>query len=222
MLKLFKKFFCRAEISKLGKSVHAFEYSKSEDHINNGDSNDESTYEILNVEAQVEINTTMNDDEKIESKIKTEFAANKDILDEEITVEDNEKEEIITISDALAKVHFPELLEKPKDVYEVTNNDGQVVEQWYELNNEKTAANVDVLNKLEQEVKTEEDKADVKKLLAWANKKSKSKKTTTMIIREKKREEIFKRAADVDAKPIIIEDCSSGYDRHGNNPKGTD
>ena len=71
------------------------------------------------------------------------------------------------------KVHFPELLEKPQEVYEVTNNDGQVVEHWYELNNEKTNANVDVLNKLEQEVQTEEDKADVKKLLAWANKKSK-------------------------------------------------
>ena len=42
-----------------------------------------------------------------------------------------------------------------------------------------------------------------------------------MIIREKKREEIFKRAVDVDAKPIIIEDSSSGYDRHGNSPKGT-
>ena len=91
MLKLFKRFFCPSEISKLGKSVHAFEYSKVEDHIDNGDSHDESTHEILNVEAQVEINTTMN--EKIESENKTEFAANKDIMDEEITVEDNEKEE---------------------------------------------------------------------------------------------------------------------------------
>ena len=80
------------------------------------------------------------------------------------------------------------------------------------------------MNKLENEAENEEERADVKKLLAWANKKSKSNKTGTMVIREKKRMESFQRiealkAVDVDAKPIIIEDSFSSYDSFGNGPK---
>ena len=86
------------------------------------------------------------------------------------------------------------------------------------------ATDIEVLNKLENEAENEEERADVKKLLAWANKKSKSNKTGTMVIREKKRMESFQRiealkAVDVDSKPIIIEDSFSSYDSFGNGPK---
>ena len=80
------------------------------------------------------------------------------------------------------------------------------------------------MNKLENEAENEEERADVKKLLAWAKQKSQKKKTGTMVIREKKQMESFKRiealkAVSVDAKPIIIEDSFSSYDSFGNGPK---
>ena len=141
----------------------------------------------------------------------------KEVLDEDVQIDDQEiqvdnaEEEVVTISDALAKAHFPEMLEKPQEIYEVTNQEGKVVEQWYEIKDDQAASNLEVLNKLEQEAETEEDKADIKKLLAWASKKSKSKKTTTMIVREKKREDRLKKAVDVEAKEIVIEELNSDY-----------
>ena len=136
---------------------------------------------------------------------------NEDIIDDQEIQVDNADEEVVTISDALAKAHFPEILEKPQEIYEVTNQEGKVVEQWYEIKDDQAASNLEVLSKLEQEVENEEDKADIKKLLAWASKKSKSKKTTTMIVREKKREDRLKKAVDVEAKEIVIEELNSDY-----------
>ena len=86
---------------------------------------------------------------------------------EEIAQVHQVEEEALTISESLAKTHFPELLNEPQEVYEVIEQ-GQVVEQWYTVEPEKAASNVEVLEKLENEVQTEEDKADIKKLLAWA------------------------------------------------------
>ena len=130
-----------------------------------------------------------------------------EVIQETAQVHQEEEEEALTISDSLAKTHFPELLEQPQEVFEVIE-EGQVVEQWYTVEPEKAASNVEVLEKLENEVDNEEDKADIKKLLAWA-KSSKKKKTNTMVIREKKKLDMFKKAVDVDAVPIIIED---GFD----------
>ena len=126
---------------------------------------------------------------------------------QEIAQVHHQEEEALTISDSLAKTHFPELLEQTHNVFEVYEQ-GEVIEQWYTVQPEKAASNVEVLEKLENEVDNEEDKADIKKLLAWA-KSSKKKKTNTMVIREKKKLDMFKKAVDVDAVPIIIED---GFD----------
>ena len=125
-----------------------------------------------------------------------------------------QEEEALTISDSLAKNHFPELMNQAQEVYEVEDKKGQVVEQWYTVDPaEKSVSNVEALEKIEAEVDNEEDKADIKKLLAWA-KSSKKKKTATMVIREKKKLDMYKAAVDYEAVPIIIED-SNKYDKDG-------
>ena len=104
-----------------------------------------------------------------------------EVIQEIAQVHHQDPEETLTISDSLAKNHFPELLEQTQNVFEVYEQ-GEVIEQWYTVQPEKAASNVEVLEKLENEVDNEEDKADIKKLLAWA-KSSKKKKTNTMVIR---------------------------------------
>ena len=104
-----------------------------------------------------------------------------EVIQEIAQVHHQDPEETLTISDSLAKNHFPELLEQTQNVFEVYEQ-GEVIEQWYTVQPEKAASNVEVLEKLENEVDNEEDKADIKKLLAWA-KSSKKKKTSTMVIR---------------------------------------
>ena len=147
------------------------------------------------------------DDKSLESEVLVELES---VID---AAEDATDE--LTLSEALVRAHFPELLEQPHEIIEMANDEGQVIEQWYSVEPQKAATNVEVLEQLKDEVQDEADKADIKKLLAWA-KSSKKKKTTTMIIREKKRVEMYRAAVDVDAVPIIIEDSSEKYDRHGN------
>jgi hypothetical protein len=137
-------------------------------------------------------------------------------VDDEPSEDANDQaEEPLTISDTLAKEHFPQLLDRPDKVFEVQNKSGQVVEQWYTVEMEKGASNVEVLEKLEGVV-DEVDRADIKKLLAWARSKGGKSKTNTMVIREKKKAESFRRAVNFDAVPIIIE--NRNYDRTGNTP----
>ena len=62
--------------------------------------------------------------------------------------------------------------------------------------------------------KLSEDKIDIQKILTWA-KSSKKKKTATMVIREKKKLDMFKKAVDVDAIPIIIEDSFTNDIKNG-------
>ena len=62
--------------------------------------------------------------------------------------------------------------------------------------------------------KFSEDKIDIQKILTWA-KSSKKKKTATMVIREKKKLDMFKKAVDVDAIPIIIEDSFTNDIKNG-------
>ena len=62
--------------------------------------------------------------------------------------------------------------------------------------------------------KISEDKIDIQKILTWA-KSSKKKKTATMVIREKKKLDMFKKAVDVDAIPIIIEDSFTNDIKNG-------
>ena len=130
--------------------------------------------------------------------------------------EDAEEEEALTISDNLAKSHFPELMDQAQEVFEVTDKEGEVIEEWRAVDEpEKAVSNVEALEKIESEITDEDDKADIKRLLAWA-KSSKKKKTATMVIREKKKLDMFKKAVDVDDIDIIIEESSTGSDRRTN------
>ena len=119
-------------------------------------------------------------DEPVED-IEEKVEVHSEVIQEIAQVHHQDPEETLTISDSLAKNHFPELLEQTQNVFEVYEQ-GEVIEQWYTVQPEKAASNVEVLEKLENEVDNEEDKADIKKLLAWA-KSSKKKKTSTMVIR---------------------------------------
>ena len=119
-------------------------------------------------------------DEPVED-IEEKVEVHSEVIQEIAQVHHQDPEETLTISDSLAKNHFPELLEQTQNVFEVYEQ-GEVIEQWYTVQPEKAASNVEVLEKLENEVDNEEDKADIKKLLAWA-KSSKKKKTNTMVIR---------------------------------------
>ena len=68
-------------------------------------------------------------------------------------VDTEEPVETLVISDDLAKTHFPELLEQKTEVFEVTNNEGEVVEQFraVEQNPEELLTNVEALEKMEVE-----------------------------------------------------------------------
>ncbi len=61
-----------------------------------------------------------------------------------------------------------------------------MVEQWFTVDQEKVKSNLEVLEKLENEV-DEDEKQNVQRLLNWA-KSTKKTKTNTMVIREKKRD----------------------------------
>ena len=64
-----------------------------------------------------------------------------------------EETETLTISNDLAKAHFPELLEQKQEVFEVTDKEGEVVEQFMavEPDQEKILSNVEALEKVEAE-----------------------------------------------------------------------
>ena len=68
-------------------------------------------------------------------------------------VDAEEPVETLTISDDLAKTHFPELLEQKTEVFEVTDKEGEVVEQFraVEQNPEELLTNVEALEKMEIE-----------------------------------------------------------------------
>merc|ERR1712224_88770 len=105
-------------------------------------------------------------------------------MTQEIITAEEDVVETLTISDDIAKAHFPELMEEQtQEVYEVTDKEGEVVEQWraVEPDPEKVLSNVEALEKLESEADNEEDKIDIQKILTWA-KSSKKKKTATMVI----------------------------------------
>ena len=78
------------------------------------------------------------------------FNTNTNILSQQ---QPEEIVETLTISDDLAKTHFPELLEQKTEVFEVTNNEGEVVEQFraVEKNPEQLLTNVEALEKMENE-----------------------------------------------------------------------
>ncbi len=71
-------------------------------------------------------------------------------------------------------------------IFGAFSKDGQVVEQWFTVDQEKVKSNLEVLEKLENEV-DEDEKQNVQRLLNWA-KSTKKTKTNTMVIREKKRD----------------------------------
>lgn len=75
---------------------------------------------------------------------------------EPIKTEDEETETLI-ISDDLAKEHFPELLEQKQEVFEVTDKEGEIVEQFrtVEPDQEKILSNVAALEKIESEATNE-------------------------------------------------------------------
>merc|ERR1739836_66614 len=72
------------------------------------------------------------------------------VIQEIAQVHHQDPEETLTISDSLAKNHFPELLEQTQNVFEVYEQ-GEVIEQWYTVQPEKAASNVEVLEKLEND-----------------------------------------------------------------------
>ena len=76
---------------------------------------------------------------------------------EEIIDAEEEPVETLVISDDLAKTHFPELLEQKTEVFEVTDKEGEVVEQFraVEQNPEELLTNVEALEKMEIEANTE-------------------------------------------------------------------
>ena len=76
---------------------------------------------------------------------------------EEIVDAEEEPVQTLTISDDLAKTHFPELLEQKSEVFEVTDKEGEVVEQFraVEQNPEELLTNVEALEKMEIEAVNE-------------------------------------------------------------------
>ena len=72
-------------------------------------------------------------------------------------VDAEEEPETLIISDDLAKTHFPELLEQKTEVFEVTDKEGEVVEQFraVEQNPEELLTNVEALEKMEIEAVNE-------------------------------------------------------------------
>ena len=77
---------------------------------------------------------------------------------EEIINTEEDVAETLTISNDIAKAHFPELMEEQtQEVYEVTDKEGEVVEQWraVEPDPEKVLSNVEALEKLESEADNE-------------------------------------------------------------------
>ena len=76
---------------------------------------------------------------------------------EEIVDAEEEPVETLVISDDLAKTHFPELLEQKTEVFEVTDTEGEVVEQFIavEQNPEELLTNVEALEKMEIEAVNE-------------------------------------------------------------------
>ena len=76
---------------------------------------------------------------------------------EDIIDAEEEPVETLVISDDLAKTHFPELLEQKTEVFEVTDKEGEVVEQFraVEQNPEELLTNVEALEKMEIEANNE-------------------------------------------------------------------
>ena len=199
------------EASKIENETSKIENEASENEIE--DPKDEDEASKTENEASNEENKDSHENEDPEEVIeasKEENEAKVEIVEAQV-----HEEEPLTISDNLAKTHFPELMQQTEEVYEVTTKEGEVVEKLYAVEPEKAVSNVEALEQIAKEVDNAEDKADIKKLLAWARgKSSKKSKTQTMVIREKKKLDMFKKAVDVDAIPIIIED-SSTYDKNG-------